>query len=86
MNTETKAVTTRAEAIRLLVNQDVAKWGEEERQASLEMRSGESHGLLLNALGANAEMDGDMTTARRYYAEARVVMTGKDRRVLRNGG
>lgn len=72
--------TTRARAIAKLVELDVAKWGESERRASLALRTQLSHGLALNAL-AYYDID---NVNHALAAEALVVMTEDDWRVLRD--
>lgn len=73
---------TRDEAIAKLVDLDVAKWGEEEREASARLHGRLSHGLALNAL---AHYDVDHID-RALATEARRVMTAADRKALRQGG
>lgn len=73
---------THQQAIACLVELDVAKWGEAEREASQRLRGRLSHGLALNAL-AHYDIDHiDDSLA----ADAQRVMTAADRRVLRQGG
>lgn len=72
---------TRDEAIAALVEKDVAKWGESERDASLAMRKQLSHGQALNSLAHyGGNIDKDMA------AQAKKIMTAKDRAELRKGG
>jgi hypothetical protein len=75
---------TREEAIDRMVELDVAKWGEGERQASRSLRSSQypTVGLALNGLAyfdpANIN-DG-------LAAEAKKLLTAADWRVLKRGG
>ncbi len=73
---------TREWAIAQLVERDVAKWGEHEREASQRMRGRLSHGRALNSL-AHYDIDNiDHDLA----AEAKRVMTAQDWDELYNGG
>ena len=73
---------TREQAIERLVELDVARWGEAERQGCERIRGKLSHGLALNAL-AHYDIDNiDRTLA----SEAKSVMTKADRAILRKGG
>lgn len=49
---------TREEAIALLVEQDVLRWGEGEREASKEHHASRSYGRALNELANRAELAG----------------------------
>lgn len=79
MTTQSTQTPTREEAITRLVDLDVAKWGEEEREAAQRSRSKLSHGLALNALAHHDPMAPDRALA----ALARRVMTAADRATLR---
>lgn len=69
-------------AIAELVERDVARWGEGEREAAQRMRGRLSHGRALNSL-AHYDIDNiDAELAR----EAQRVMTERDRAELRKGG
>ena len=82
MTTTNTMTMTREEAVAALVERDVAKWGEAEREASKRLRGKLSHGLALNAL-AHYDVDAiDKDLAR----AAQRVMTAADRRSLRTGG
>lgn len=78
----TKQTMTREAAINALVERDVAKWGEEEREAAARARSKLSHGLALNAL-AHYDVD---AIDRDLASQAKRVMTAADRTSLRKGG
>lgn len=71
-------------AISALVERDVAKWGEAEREASrrLNRRNYPTLGLALNRL---AYYDPDVVDSR-LAAQAILAMTHEDVRVLRRGG
>lgn len=73
---------TREEAISRLVELDVAKWGESEREASRKTHAELSHGLALNTLAHYDPMNIDAPLA----AQAKSVMTNDDRNALRRGG
>lgn len=75
---------TREEAIAALVESDVAKWGEEEREASRQMHSGKTYGLALNELASRAELAGAADKALR--AAAKAALTKADWAWLRRGG
>jgi hypothetical protein len=68
---------THREAIEKLVELDVAKWGEAERDASRRAHSRRSHALAVNAV-ANATGDEALR------AEAKRLMTPADKRLLRS--
>lgn len=73
---------TREEAIQRLIEHDVAKWGEGEREASRLMHERRTHGLALNAL-AYIDLDNiNLPMAK----DAQSVMTLQDHRALRDGG
>lgn len=73
---------TREQTIAKLVELDVAKWGEAEREASARLRGALSHGRALNTL---AHYDVDHVDHALALA-AVSVMTDDDRRELRDGG
>lgn len=73
---------TQEEAIAALVEKDVAKWGESEREASRAMRRQLSHGQALNSLAHYDSANIDKAMA----AQAKKIMTSKDRAELRKGG
>ncbi len=72
------------EAVALLVEQDVAKWGESEREASRRLHSRRTYGLALNTLAARAELADQPNPELRAAADA--ALTDDDWRVLRQGG
>jgi hypothetical protein len=82
--TTTNIPTTREAAIALLVEQDVAKWGESERAASQQLHAHRSLGLALNELWARSVLrdapDSDLKRA------AKAALTAADRAALRKGG
>ena len=71
---------TRQQAIAALIEKDVAKWGESEREASQKQRAKLTHGLALNAL---AYYDIDAVDSA-LAAQAKSVMTQTDRAALRS--
>jgi len=68
-------------AISILVDQDVAKWGEAEREASQRQHSQRSYGLALNEL-ANRAVTADEPNADLSKA-AKKALTKTDRAFLR---
>lgn len=66
---------TRDQAIARLIAMDVARWGEEEREASIDRRGRLCHALALNAL-AYYDMD---SIDERLAVEARRVLRQHDR-------
>lgn len=76
---------TREEAIEVIAELDVAKWGESERDASRRMNEDKSYGLLLNSL-AHREEYGFGDDAPELVAAARAALTPKDWAYLRQGG
>lgn len=73
---------SREQAIDRLVELDVAKWGEGEREASRRMHGKRSHGRAVNAV-AHYDLDNiDQALA----AEARALFTEDDLADLRRGG
>ena len=75
---------TREAAIETLVEQDVATWGEAEREASQRTHSKSSYGLALNTLAGRAELAGTPDKALRVAAKAS--LTKADKSELRKGG
>lgn len=75
---------TREEAIKALIEGDVAQWGEEERQASSQMNARRSFGLALNELAARAKMAG--LPSKDLAAAAKRELTQEDKKILRSGG
>lgn len=73
---------SREQAIAALVELDVARWGEGEREASRRLRARLTHGRALNTL---AHYDPDHVDAA-MAADAQRVMTAADHRALRAGG
>lgn len=71
---------TREEAVAKLVELDVAKWGESERESSARTNGKMSHGLALNRLAHYDINNVDASLA----AQAEEVMTSADARVLRD--
>jgi hypothetical protein len=69
-------------AISILVDQDVAKWGEAEREASQQQHSQRSYGLALNEL-ANRAFMADSAGAADLAKAAKKALTRSDRAVLR---
>lgn len=84
MNYQYKNISTREEAIAILVEADVSRWGESERGASL--RSHRSNyptlGSALNAIAARAQLD-DVESWPAWRRLADQHMTSKDRAKLR---
>lgn len=77
---------TREQAIAELVEQDVQKWGEAERQGSYDMHKGKTLGLALAALYSRAELAGDTARAKELDALSDAALTKADRRALKQGG
>lgn len=82
---------TREEAIDVLVEQDVARWGEDERAAALRLHSGLTHGRAVNSILARARMaDARPEWDRRDIGDLRRladrVLTEADRAAIRSGG
>lgn len=75
---------TREQAIELLVEQDVTKWGESEREASKRAHQGRTLGRALNTLANRAELSGNPDPVLR--AAAKRALTADDRDELRKGG
>ena len=76
--------TTAAAAVEMLVEQDVARWGESERAASRRMHARLTLGRALNALAARAELAGEDFAALRAAADK--ALTSSDREELYKGG
>ena len=74
----------REAAIEALVEQDVARWGERERAASMRLHGALTYGRALNALAARAELAGEPYAELRAAADA--ALTAADWRELRQGG
>lgn len=84
---------TREEAIRELIDQDVARWGEKERAASERQHGELSHARAVNRLGARlvlGEESGwpyDLERGRNLMKAAlNLPYTPEDRALLRQGG
>lgn len=77
---------TRDEAIAAMVESDVAKWGESERAAAVEMYSARSYGMLMTELASRATLAGDKKTAAALKAAAKGQMTRADRSTIRSAG
>lgn len=73
---------TRQQAIDMLVEQDVARWGEAERDASRRLHGTKTHGLALNTLASRAQLAGEPSW-RDLRAAADEVLTAADWRFLR---
>lgn len=84
MHNRANIPTTKAEAIAALVESDVERWGESQRNAAQAMHDKNSFGLALNSLAARAELAGRPCDG--LYAAAKRVMTAADWRVIRSGG
>lgn len=87
MATETHIPATREEAIAMLVDLDVARWGESEREASRRIHEETlpTYGRALNALAHRPEHDyGDAVPD--MVEAATAALTDADRRALRMGG
>lgn len=75
---------TKEEAIQMLVDSDVARWGESKREALQRIYSRRTYGLALNELANRAELaDAPDPLLRKA---ARAALTPDDRAVLRKGG
>lgn len=83
---------TRETAIAALVDQDCARWGESEREASRTMHAKRTIGLAINELAARATVFageawlGAHTDAKALKAAAKAALTSADRSELRKGG
>lgn len=78
---------TREEAIKILVDGDVAKWGEGERAASEQTHSRRSHGLAVNEVASRRILDGDETKETKALVKyAKSLFTAADKAALRQGG
>lgn len=76
--------TTKEAAINALIEQDVAKWGESERAASMRQHAGRSYGRALNELANRAELADAPNPAMRRAAK--LALTSGEKADLRNGG
>ena len=76
---------TREEAIAKLVEQDVARWGEREREASQQSHRFRTLGLALNELANRADLWFGAPDAELRKA-AKAALTPDDRYYLRKGG
>lgn len=77
---------TAAQALDALVELDVAKWGEQEREASRKMHAGKSRGLLINSIVHHQSNDyGDAFDATTKKI-AKMQQTSEDKAELRKGG
>ena len=74
----------REQAIASLVELDVARWGEGEREASARMHAGRTLGRALNELANRVELAGKPDPALR--AAAMSALTAADWSELRKGG
>lgn len=88
--TETTTVNfetmTKQEALDLLADLDVAKWGEAERSSSRQLHGGKSRGLLINAIvhhQTNGYGDAFGAAAKKI---AKKQLTEDDKAELRKGG
>lgn len=79
-----KIPSTREEAIAALVESDVAKWGEGEREASKRQHADRSYGRALNELANRAELAD--APNRELRAAAKKALTEGDKHDLRQGG
>jgi hypothetical protein len=84
MNSINRIPVNHTEAVAALVESDVARWGESERQASLEMRRKQSYGLLLNELAGQAQLAGEPCAE--LWRAAQSALTRADWRILKGGG
>ena len=77
---------TVAQALDAVVDLDVAKWGESEREASRKLHSGKSRGLLINSIVRHQSNGyGDaFDAATKKLAAAQ--LTSDDKSELRKGG
>jgi hypothetical protein len=75
----------RQEAINALVELDVAKWGEGEREAARQIYCRLSLGLARNALANRADIAGDPRAAE-LRKQADAALTAADWAALRHGG
>lgn len=86
MQTTKQAVpATREAAIAALVEQDVTKWGESEREASRLLHGGKTYGLALTSLYSRAEC-ADAPEAAELRKAAKAARTPADNAELRKGG
>lgn len=75
-------IPTNEEALNMLVELEVARWGESEREPARRHHAGLSHALRLNRI-ANWDID---QIDHDLAAAAKRLMTKEDRRILRQGG
>jgi len=75
---------TRLEAQCMLVDQDVARWGGSEREASAQAHASKSLGRALNELANRADLAGEPDPELRKAAKA--ALTASDKADLRQGG
>lgn len=80
-----KIPATRHEAIDALVELDVARWGEGERDASRRIHARRTYGRALNTLANRAELAGSADAAE-LRAAADQALTADDLCDLRKGG
>ena len=76
--------TTREAAINALIDDDVRRWGEEERAAATRAHAKRSFGRALNELANRAELAGEPSEQLRSVAKRE--LTSDDRFDLRQGG
>jgi hypothetical protein len=80
---------TRDEAIAMLVDLDVAKWGEGEREASRRSHASRSHGRAVNEVANRWMLSGDPALEAKGEALAKAakkLLTSSDISDLRQGG
>ncbi len=80
-----RGLSTHAQALDAIVELDVQKWGEEEREASRVMRAKQSHALLIVAVATHAAEETGKVD-RVLLNAARAVATSADVAALRVGG
>jgi hypothetical protein len=68
-----------------LVDQDCARWGDSEREASSRLRAQSTYGLALNTLASRAELDA-APESKALRAAAKSALTSDDWHVLYSGG
>jgi hypothetical protein len=80
---------TRQQAIAMLVEHDVARWGEGEREASQRLHAFRSYGLAINEMANRAKLNGPPAgwpTTAELRSAAKTALTPEDRDWLRKGG
>ena len=77
--------TDRASAIQAIVEQDVTKWGESEREASYRIHKAKTYGLALNTLACRAAEAG-RPAAKELRMAANAALTPDDWADLREAG